>query len=136
MKNINCIMLVDDNPADNTFHKIVINKAKVCEHIVSVSTGDEAISYLQKSIEEQPAGEFLKPDLILLDINMPAMNGFDFLKQFKDLQWKLPDTQVIMLTTSLNPDDKISSVKAFDISGFINKPLTVEKVQEIIEKHF
>ncbi len=140
MKKINCILLVDDNPADNEFHKIVIEKAAVCNHIKVTDSGPQAISYLLKSLEtkeNERKENFPMPDIIFVDINMPGMNGFDFLREYTKIHWKLPPgIELIMLTTSFNPDDRLSSVKAGNITGYLNKPLTVEAVQELVEKYF
>src|SRR5688572_25703149 len=110
--HINCILLVDDDLAGNAFHTITIKNAGVCDHIKTASNGRKALDYIIKSEEQSEL--FPKPDLIYLDINMPAMNGFEFLDEYKKLEEKLGlHAVIIMLTTSLNPDDKkrVSEIK-------------------------
>jgi CheY-like chemotaxis protein len=137
MKKLNCILLVDDNPADNEFHRIKIKKADVCNQIKVVTSGQAALDYLHKSGEPGQAEEFPKPDLIYLDINMPGMNGFEFLEEYKKLDENLKSKVVIvMLTTSLNPDDRERALSTKQVTEFQNKPLTIETLHDIIEKHF
>ncbi len=134
MKKINCILLLDDNPADNDFHKIVITEADVCNHIEAVGSGSEAIQYLHKAAD---TGTVPIPNMIFVDINMPGMNGFDFLREYASIYWKLPpDIALVMLTTSQNPADKTNSARAGDITDYVNKPLTVELVHKLVEKYF
>lgn len=137
MKKVNCILLVDDNPADNEFHIIQLKKAGVCNHIQVVTDGDKALSYIKKSGESDQPDQYPKPDLIFLDINMPRMNGFEFLEEYQKFDEELKSRGVIvMLTTSLNPDDLNTAMTIKEIRHFKNKPLTVTAIQEIIDKFF
>jgi len=137
MKKINCILLIDDSSADNEFHTIKIRKAQVCNHIQVAVDGLKALSYIIKSGEQSQSESFPKPDLIFLDINMPGMNGFEFLEEYKKLDEKLKSKVVIiMLTTSLNPDDQKRAMDNKDVTEFQNKPLSVEILQETVEKYF
>jgi CheY-like chemotaxis protein len=137
MKKINCILLIDDNPADNEFHKIKIMKAGVCNHIQIVTNGQKALEYIIKAGEPKQSESFPKPDLIFLDINMPGMNGFEFLEAYNKLDTKLKSKVVIiMLSTSLNPDDRERAIANKEVTDFQNKPLTVQLLHETIEKHF
>lgn len=137
MKKINCILLVDDNPADNEFHKIIIKEADVCNYVKVATNGRKALDYIIKSGEPGQSEEFPKPDLIYLDINMPGMNGFEFLDEYHKLDEKLKSKiLIIMLTTSLNPDDQKRTTDIKEVSNFQNKPLTVEMLQEVAAKYF
>jgi CheY-like chemotaxis protein len=137
MKKINCILLIDDNPADNEFHKIRITKADVCNHIHVALSGPEALEYIKKAGESPQSEDYPKPDLIFLDINMPGMNGFEFLEEYKKLEPKLKSKVVIvMLTNSLNPDDQKRAMATKEVSEFQNKPLSVQTLKETVEKYF
>jgi CheY-like chemotaxis protein len=137
MKKINCILLIDDNPADNAYHKIIITESGVCNHIKVVTSGQEAIDYINKASKPDQSELFPKPDLIYLDINMPGMNGFEFLEIYHTLEEdQKSKAVVIMLTTSLNPDDKIKAMGFKEVNEFQNKPLTVEIIMETINKYF
>jgi CheY-like chemotaxis protein len=137
MKKINCILLVDDNPADNTYHSIIIKEADVCNHIKIATSGLEALNYIINSGDANQSESFPKPELVYLDINMPGMNGFEFLEEYHKLDEKLKSKiLIVMLTTSLNIEDKKRAIETEEVTEFENKPLTVELVQETIEKYF
>jgi CheY-like chemotaxis protein len=133
---INCVLVIDDDEPTNFFTNIILEESGHVNHIKTVQSGVEALRYLLKS-EETPGDPeaYPKPDLILLDINMPAMNGWEFLTEYRNL--KIEDKViVVMLTTSLIPEDKLKAEETPEISGFENKPLTVEKLTGILRKHF
>ncbi|WP_428327994.1 response regulator [Mucilaginibacter sp.] len=135
MKKISCILLIDDNKADNAFHQIKIKKAQVCEKVSIATSGTQALDYLAKAVLQNEA--FPKPDLIFLDINLPGMDGFDFLDEFHKLNDELKSkTKVIMLTTSLNPDDQTRALNYKEVKSFLNKPLTVELIQDTVASYF
>jgi len=137
MKKINCIMLVDDNPADNEYHSIVISTAGVCDQIKIAYDGVEAISYLIKAGDQNQGEDFPRPDIIYLDINMPRMNGFEFLNEYSKLDENLKSkVMIIMLTTSLNPDDHTRALTYKEVAEFENKPLSVSMVKQVVEKYF
>src|SRR6266699_6375386 len=98
-RKLDCILLVDDSREDNRFHQIIINEMDIVNRIDIVLNGLEALAYLTKEGQ-------IPPELIFLDINMPKMNGWEFLEQYKHLDMKQKARVVIMiLTTSANPDD-------------------------------
>lgn len=76
------------------------------------------------------------PTLVLLDVNMPVMNGFEFLEAYDHLDITPKEhIIIIMLTTSLHPRD-VERVQQLGIAGFMNKPLTKEKINDILKAHF
>src|ERR1700759_91114 len=126
-KKVNCIMLVDDNPDDNFFHERVIRKNGSANIIVAKQTGPDALNYLKNRAEHPDK----HPDLIFLDINMPGMNGWEFLTEYNKLDKELQSHAiVVMLTTSDNPDDKARAKDFGILFDFKTKPLTREMLQE------
>lgn len=130
---LNCIILIDDNAATNFFHKVIIDKANCAEQCIAFQSGQEALSYL-KNLENR---DFIKPDLIFLDINMPGMDGWQFLEHYNNLEKnQQAKVVVVMLTTSLNPADREKAKTMNLVYGFLNKPLTKEMVFDQIKLHF
>lgn len=125
MTALNTILLVDDNKADNFFHKIVLKKAGFSGDILEFLYAEQALSFL--------ASNTTSVELILLDINMPRMNGFEFLEAYDKLSVKQKAKAVIiMLTTSLNPADKQRAISFADVKGFFNKPLAKGSMQQLL----
>jgi CheY-like chemotaxis protein len=132
-KKLNCILLIDDDRATNFINERVIKKLDCTKRIVTVYNGAEALEFL--SIEEN--GNLLQPDLIFLDINMPVMDGWEFLEHYRKLhEDKKAKVVLLMLTTSLNPDDVKKANRIEEVKGFKNKPLTIEMMHEILKAYF
>lgn len=125
-------MLIDDNPDDNFYHERVIRKNSAVEKIIIKQTAQSALDYLKSR-----PGDDIRPDIIFLDINMPGMNGWDFLDAYEKLDESVKSRAIIvMLTTSENPDDKQKSLLSNNVSEFRTKPLTKEIIQDIVSKYF
>jgi chemotaxis family two-component system response regulator Rcp1 len=122
------ILLVEDNPADVRLTKEAIQKTEIVSNLHVVKDGVEAFHFLKK------VGKYSKvhrPDLILLDLNLPKKGGLELLdeiKQDEDLR-RIP---VIILTISANQEDL---VKAYNLHAncFINKPLDIKEFYTIME---
>ena len=130
---LNCVLLIDDDRATNFLHEMILNDMGCADKIVAVEGAMEALDYLKSNVD----GKHPQPDLIFLDINMPAMNGWEFLDEYE----KLDDLEkgrfvLMMLTTSLNPDDRENANTLPIVAGFLSKPLTEEMVQDVLEKNF
>jgi len=132
-QKLNCILLIEDDEATNFIHKVIITKLDCTNHVEIAKNGLEAIDYLKT----MKGGGYPKPELILLDINMPKMNGWEFLEEYQKLDIEQKgDIVIVMLTTSLNVDDaeKANSIK--DVTGFRNKPMSIPLFTEILQKYF
>lgn len=132
-QQLNCILLIDDDETTNYVNTILINKANCTKEVLSVTSGHQALEYL-KSVDEN--GNHPQPDLIFLDINMPVMNGWEFIEEYNQL---LPEQRgkvlVWMLSTSDNPADR-ERAKSLGSDGFMAKPLTISKLMDVIKRHF
>ena len=129
---IQCILLVDDDPDDIFLHKLVIDDSGLCDQIRTVETGAQALQYLTTTTHP----DYIRPDLILTDINLPGMNGFEFLEHYQQLSDELKvRLAVLILTTSLNPRDTKRAALFPDIKGYYAKPLTVDMLQAIVNQH-
>lgn len=130
---LNCILLIDDDETTNYVNTILINKADCAEEVKSVTSGHAALEYL-KSIDSD--GQHPQPDLIFLDINMPVMNGWEFIEEYHQL---LPEQRgqvlVWMLSTSDNPADRERAEK-LGSDGFMAKPLTISKLMDVVRRYF
>jgi len=127
-----CIMLVDDNENDNFFHEREIKKTYLETLVISKESGPEALEYLTSMTEKGN----IKPILIFLDINMPGMNGWEFLIEYNKLEKEIQSAIiVVMLTTSDNPETKARALSYASVSDYIAKPLTKEKMELINEKY-
>lgn len=131
MTKIACTLLVDDDETSNFITERVFIKLGATEKLLIARNGLEALTHLTQNCPGQNC-----PTLILLDINMPVMNGFEFLEAYKQQELERRQSVVIfMLSSSQNPID-IEKVKQAGIAGLVEKPLTQKALQEIIAQHF
>ena len=137
-KKLNCVLLVDDNESDNFLHKRIIEKAGIAHSIEIAMNGQEALDFLTtKGNCGKSVNAYCQPELILLDINMPVMDGWEFLDDYYKLEeFQKGNVVVIMLTTSLNPADKTRAEMMMAGGSFHYKPLTLAMINEIMQNRF
>ena len=125
-------MLVDNDPDDNFYSDWIIKRGDFANKVIAKESGKEALAYLR----EKKNSDKLHPDVIFLDINMPGMDGWGFIKEYEQINSKQSRSIVILLTTSNDPDEKAKAKTINSISEYRTKPLTKEMMHEIIETYF
>lgn len=129
------MLLVDDDSTTNFLNKLLLTTTmRVAQEVLVAENGEAALRLLHERCSSPDAPGC--PQLILLDMNMPVMNGLEFLEAYFVLPLEQRQhTVVAMLTTSLNPQDQVR-VQQLPIAGFLNKPLTREKVTTLLQEYF
>lgn len=116
------ILLVDDDPICNLLAQKFLEKIDTPKLVQVAINGLEAVGILRE----------FRPDVILLDLNMPIMNGFQFITAFKKLELKEKENVKIVIVSSSRDSADIERAKDLGINEFMSKPVTIEKLQAII----
>lgn len=123
---IDKVLLVEDDNVEVLKFKRVLKQLEIKSEFSISRNGEEALNYLKNEDTELP-------DLILLDLNMPRMNGFEFLESIKNTEYeKIP---VVILTTS-NSDRDIEKSKEYSIKGYVVKPIRYEDYKSEMKQIF
>jgi CheY-like chemotaxis protein len=119
------VMVIDDNEIDLYIAEMVMKHSKFAEQIICMKSGKEALDYLRPLLSSPEE----IPSFIFLDINMPEMTGFEFLDEYQHLPEHIRSKCIIMmLTTSLNEDDRLQAESNEFVRRFLNKPLDKDKL--------
>lgn len=137
MKNLdrlNSILLVDDDEASNFLHSIFINKLNLDVEVNSALNGKEALDFILGKGQEK----LQLPCMVMLDLRMPVMDGWQFMKAYEELVPKNLKDQItiVLVTISDNQEDKDRAVTNEHIADFSQKPLSDETFKKLIQKHF
>ena len=128
-KKLKRILLVDDDEATNFIHKIAIEDAGCCEEVICVSNGLEAISFLTKPEN----GSYPCPEFIFLDLNMPLMDGWEFLDVLQKLLGRSKMPEIYILSAFGKAKDRELAQQHPHVLGYIDKPLTRNRIEEIFD---
>ncbi|HTF82010.1 MAG TPA: response regulator, partial [Cytophagales bacterium] len=120
VKNLQNILLIDDDAATNYFNQMVISLLDIEVKVDIALNGFEALNYITEQDLKQD-----KSGIILLDLNMPNLNGWEFLEQYSAFSHKVKSRyKIFILSTNNNNDDQTYALNHLDVSGYIVKPLS------------
>lgn len=121
MRHFDYVLFIDDDYATNYYHEVIAKDSGMVKEVKNFLSSKEALQYFEE-------GKFNKssiPEVIFLDMNMPELNGLEFLDHFEKIKMdQYP--KIILLSTTINPKDKQKADNHPLILEFINKPLTIE----------
>lgn len=121
------ILLIEDNPGDVRLTQEILKDSKIHNNVAVVHNGEEAMAYLYRKDEHQNA---VRPDLIMLDLNLPKKGGLEVLAQVKqDPELKL--IPIVILTSSQAEEDILRSYNLY-ANCYITKPLDLEQLSQVV----
>jgi CheY-like chemotaxis protein len=127
------ILCIDDDPITLMLCKKVVERVAFAKEIIIANNGEEAINYFDELFEERKSNDLIVyPKLVLLDLNMPVMDGWEFLETYisRDYHNVFDSTRFIVLSSSIDPYD-INRSKTYPIIGFLSKPVTKDMLENL-----
>ena len=126
-------MLVDDSDTDLFINETMIKYAHFSDNVISFTSSTKALEHLRSYSEEKTLENI--PDIIFLDINMPLLNGFEFIREYQHLPSRVKDKcNIVLLSSTFNVNDIQKGSDNKDVVGLIAKPLTLEILNEMMAK--
>ncbi len=122
------IVLIDDDATTNYLNKLIIERSDLVDEVLSFDSAQEALSFFNQDNSSEDEA------LVLLDINMPIMSGWQFLDQYQTMQNK-GSNKIVILTSSINPADKQMAEEKVGILDYKSKPLSIEMVNELVSSY-
>ncbi|MBD0399799.1 response regulator [Flammeovirga sp. EKP202] len=119
------ILLIDDSESINFFNRLIIEDSKITRKCTFFLSAEKGLDYLKQEDKER----YPLPNIIFLDINMPRMNGWEFITEYDKLDIEIREQiSLFLLTTSINDDDLQKANMLPTVKGYLNKPLSVETI--------
>ena len=121
------LFIIDDEPIHHKLVELVIKYSGYTIEYTSFNQAADAFSYL---VDDENINSL--PDLILLDLNMAIISGWDFLELFQTFNSRFHKTDIIILTSSINPNDKAKALTYKCVKGFFTKPFTEQVLDYLV----
>ncbi|MBA2610519.1 MAG: response regulator [Bacteroidetes bacterium] len=128
----NNVLLIDDNELDNFINEKIVEAQFYARNIHVRTNGKSALEFINNLIISDGSMNSTFPEVIFVDLNMPIMNGFEFIELFKKINDpKLYVCKIVILTSSISNSDKVKAEKMGGGIIFVNKPLTNEILNKL-----
>jgi CheY-like chemotaxis protein len=124
---IKTVLVIEDDLITRFLTREILTSRNFCENIVEAQNGSEALSYFENLQKEDNPMDVL-PEVILLDLNMPAMDGWEFFDAFSEnFPEFIKKIKIFILSSSINPEDKERALNEPNIADFLYKPLNTDE---------
>ena len=136
MEKLSKVLIIEDDPTTSYLHKRLLQGFEVAHQIEIANDGEEAIQLIKQYIDSENEDKI--PQLIFVDLDMPFMDGFQFLEAFKKLNFRKERNAPVVLavlTSSISRQD-MRRARDSSVNAYIIKPLTKEKIMELMEEQF
>ncbi|OGX92033.1 response regulator [Hymenobacter coccineus] len=130
---LSTVLLVDDDSTTNFLNERLLRRLNVSHRILVATNGQLGLEVLAERCGEDSMD---CPALVLLDMKMPVMNGFEFLEEFMQLPLRQQHPIVIVLLTSTQLEQDLGQYQHLPIAECLTKPLTQEKVSHLLSRYF
>ena len=126
------VMLIDDSEMDNFINQKIIEANLFADKIYTNTNGLSALEFLNNIYVKKETLQEMLPEVIFVDLNMPIINGFQFIEKFYEMPKEFVETsKIVILTSSLNAEDREIAKRLRPNIIFLNKPLTQESLSSI-----
>ena len=131
---ISKVLCIDDDQITLVLCELVIKKAGFASEVINAKNGKEGLAWFSSYFQKNKNREEEPPQVIFLDLNMPVMNGWDFLEDYlMKYSDRIPTTKVVIISSTVNPEDfNRANRYSGTVIDFINKPLTIEGLKELM----
>ncbi|MHB1176790.1 MAG: response regulator [Daejeonella sp.] len=124
------VFIIDDDPIHQRIAQIMISKHSLFDEHQTYTEGEAALTFLKENVSNADS----LPNVILLDLNMPEVDGWDFLEAFEQFQDDLvKPIRIFIVTSSVDEKDRLRSQTFPSVKGFISKPLSPEVIRATVE---
>ncbi|MEX2591235.1 MAG: response regulator [Anditalea sp.] len=118
------VIFIDDDEDLNFMQELMCTRSKIIDNFFIASSALQTLDYLQETK--------ITPDIIFVDINMPIMSGFGFIEEYeRKFSSQFPETRLYVVSSSVRENDRVRALEYGTVKGFVVKPLTSEKLEEI-----